>query len=114
MYQRVKEHPGVRTIYAKRLIKEGVIDEAGVNQMLEERIRRYEDALARAKKVAADNKDVVAAEPEVVEIDGSQVVETLISDEVVKHITQQISVVPEGFHLNPKMVSQLARRAKMG
>ena len=30
MYQRVKEHPGVRTIYAKRLIKEGVIDEAGV------------------------------------------------------------------------------------
>src|SRR5258706_3764057 len=25
-----------------------------------------------------------------------------------------ISVVPEGFNLNPKMVSQLARRAKMG
>jgi 2-oxoglutarate dehydrogenase E1 component len=114
MYQRVREHPGVRTIYAKRLIKEGVIDEAGVNQMLEERIRRYEDALARAKKIAADNKDVIAVEPEVVEIDGSQVVETLISDVVVKRITQQISVVPEGFHLNPKMVSQLARRAKMG
>ena len=114
MYQRVKEHPGVRTIYAKRLIKEGVIDEAGVNQMLEERIRRYEDALARAKKVAAENKDVIAAEPEVAEIDGSQVVETLVSDEVVKRIAQQISVVPEGFHLNPKMVSQLARRAKMG
>ncbi|MGZ5482399.1 MAG: thiamine pyrophosphate-dependent enzyme, partial [Pyrinomonadaceae bacterium] len=114
MYQRVKEHPGVRTIYAKRLIKEGVIDEAGVKQMLEERIHRYEDALARAKKVAAENKDVVAAEPQVVEIDGSQVVETLVSDDVVKRITQQISVVPEGFHLNPKMVSQLARRAKMG
>jgi multifunctional 2-oxoglutarate metabolism enzyme len=114
MYSRVKEHPGVRTIYAKRLMKEGVIDEAGVNQMLEERIRRYEDALARAKKVAAENKGVVGAEPEVVEIDGSQVVETLISDDVVKRITQQTSVVPEGFHLNPKMVSQLARRAKMG
>ncbi len=114
MYQRVKEHPGVRTIYAKRLIKEGVIDEAGVNQMLEERVSRFEDALARAKKVAADNKDVIVAEPEVAEIDGSQVVETLVSDDVVKRITQQISVVPDGFHLNPKMVSQLARRAKMG
>ncbi|MFZ0749243.1 MAG: multifunctional oxoglutarate decarboxylase/oxoglutarate dehydrogenase thiamine pyrophosphate-binding subunit/dihydrolipoyllysine-residue succinyltransferase subunit, partial [Pyrinomonadaceae bacterium] len=114
MYQRVKEHPGVRTIYAKRLIKEGVIDEAGVKQMLEERISRYEDALARAKKVAADNKGAIAVELEVAEIDGSQVVETLISDDVVKRITQQISVVPEGFHLNPKMVSQLARRAKMG
>ncbi|HEX6188503.1 MAG TPA: multifunctional oxoglutarate decarboxylase/oxoglutarate dehydrogenase thiamine pyrophosphate-binding subunit/dihydrolipoyllysine-residue succinyltransferase subunit, partial [Pyrinomonadaceae bacterium] len=82
MYQRVKEHPGVRTIYAKRLVREGVIDEAGVNQMLEERIHRYEDALARAKKVAAENKDVIAAEPEVVEIDGSQVVETLVSDDL--------------------------------
>ncbi|HEX6186665.1 MAG TPA: multifunctional oxoglutarate decarboxylase/oxoglutarate dehydrogenase thiamine pyrophosphate-binding subunit/dihydrolipoyllysine-residue succinyltransferase subunit, partial [Pyrinomonadaceae bacterium] len=114
MYQRVKEHPGVRTIYAKRLIREGVIDEAGVSQMLEERINRYEDALARAKKVAAENKDLIAAEPEAVEIDGSQVVETLVSDDVVKRIAQQISVVPEEFNLNPKMVSQLARRAKMG
>ena len=114
MYSRVKEHPGVRTIYAKRLMKEGVIDEAGVKEMLEERTRRYEDALANAKKVAAENKGVVATDPEVNEIDGSDVVETAVSSEIVKRITQQISVVPEGFHLNPKMVSQLARRAKMG
>ena len=32
----------------------------------------------------------------------------------MNQIAQQISVVPEGFNLNPKMVSQLARRAKMG
>src|SRR5204863_8460625 len=50
MYQRVREHPGVRTVYAKRLIKEGVVDEPGVKQLIEERIGRYEDALARAKK----------------------------------------------------------------
>src|SRR5204863_878509 len=37
-----------------------------------------------------------------------------ISADVIKAIAHQISVVPEGFHLNPKMVSQLARRAKMG
>ena len=49
MYARVKAHPGVRTIYAQRLIKEGVIDEAELNEMIEERSRRYEDALARAK-----------------------------------------------------------------
>jgi 2-oxoglutarate dehydrogenase E1 component len=114
MYQRVKEHPGVRAVYAKRLIKEGVLDEAGVNQLIEERIRRYEDALARAKKVAAEAKASFTPEPEVVEIDGSQVVETHVTADIVKQIAQQMSVVPEGFHLNPKMVSQLARRAKMG
>jgi multifunctional 2-oxoglutarate metabolism enzyme len=114
MYQRVKEHPGVRTVYAKRLIKEGVIDEAGVKQLIEERIGRYEDALARAKKVAAEAKASVTPEPEVIELDGSVVIETPVSPDMVKQIAHQISVVPEGFNLNPKMVSQLARRAKMG
>src|SRR2546421_8819747 len=115
MYQRVKAHPGVRTIYAQRLMKEGVLDEAGVNELIAERIRRYEDALARAKKVAAEQKSAgMTAESEIAEIDGSKVVETPVSNELIHQITGQISVVPEGFNLNPKMVSQLARRAKMG
>jgi multifunctional 2-oxoglutarate metabolism enzyme len=114
MYQRVKEHPGVRAIYAKQLIREGVIDEAGVNQLIEERIRRFEDALARAKEIAAAQKGVESAPPAVVELDGSDVVETGVEEDVIKNIARQISVVPEGFNLNPKMVSQLARRAKMG
>jgi 2-oxoglutarate dehydrogenase E1 component len=115
MYQRVKEHPGVRTLYGRRLVQEGVIDEAGVNQLIEERVRRYDDAQARAKKVAAEQKSAPPIEPPAInEVDGSDVIETGISRELIDRITQQISVVPEGFHLNPKMVSQLARRAKMG
>ncbi len=140
MYQRVKAHPGVRTLYAKRLVREGVIDEAGVTQLIEERVRRYEDALARAKEIAATQKSAEtqasheggtgvppvthaqdaratikpAHKPQVVELDGSEVVETAVDADVIKNITRQISVVPEGFNLNPKMVSQLARRAKMG
>jgi 2-oxoglutarate decarboxylase len=131
MYNRVKAHPGVRTLYAKRLVREGVIDEAGVNQLIEERIRRYEDALARAKEIAATQKGgtgvppVTHAQdaratikptvvPQIVELDGSDIVDTGVAADVVKSIARQISVVPEGFNLNPKMVSQLARRAKMG
>jgi len=114
MYQRVKAHPGVRTLYAKRLVKDGVIDEAGVNQLIEERIRRYEDALARAKEIAATQKSAETHKPPVVELDGSDVIETGVEVDLVQRITRQISVVPEGFNLNPKMVSQLARRAKMG
>jgi 2-oxoglutarate dehydrogenase E1 component len=114
MYQRVKAHPGVRTLYAKRLVRDGVIDEAGVNQMIEERVNRYEDALARAKKVAASQKSADKHKPPVVELDGSELVDTSVNAAIVKDIAARISVVPEGFHLNPKMVSQLARRAKMG
>ncbi len=114
MYQRVKEHPGVRTIYAQRLIKEGVLDTAAVDQLIGERISRYEDAQGRAKKVAAEQKSVEIVETIVAEIDGSEVVSTSTGAASIKEIAQQISMLPEGFHLNPKMVSQLARRAKMG
>lgn len=114
MYQRVKAHTGVRTLYAKRLVREGVIDEAGVNQLIEERIRRYEDALAHAKEIAAKQKSAETVGPQITELDGSEVIDTGVAADVVKNIARQISVVPEGFNLNPKMVSQLARRAKMG
>jgi 2-oxoglutarate decarboxylase len=113
MYQRVKAHPGVRTIYSERLIKEGVITEAELGELIAERVRRYEDALARAKEVAS-RKDPTLVEPPLEELDGSTVVETPVSAETIRTIAQKIAIVPEGFNVNPKMVGQLARRAKMG
>jgi 2-oxoglutarate dehydrogenase E1 component len=114
MYARVKAHPGVRTIYSQKLIREGVIDEAGVNQMIEERVQRYEDSLARAKEIVANKPPIKELPPPAQEEDGSNVEETGVRREVISQITRKISLVPEGFNINPKMVGQLARRARMG
>jgi 2-oxoglutarate dehydrogenase E1 component len=112
MYARVKAHPGVRTVYAKRLIKEGVVTEEEVNNLIAERVRRYEEALANAKRKVAEEPAQPYARVE--EIDGSEVIPTGVSAETIRSIAHKIAVVPEGFHVNPKMVGQLARRAKMG
>ena len=113
MYTRVKAHPGVRTIYSNKLIKEGVIDEAELNGMIEERIKRYEAALARAKQAVAEKEPPKAATP-LTELDGSEIVETGVPAETIAAIAQKIAVIPHDFNINPKMVGQLARRAKMG
>jgi 2-oxoglutarate dehydrogenase E1 component len=113
MYARVKAHPGVRTIYSRRLVKEGALTETEVEQLIAERVRRYEDALARAKEIVSQQNPLQATEP-VEEIDGSEVIDTSIDPDVIKKISNAISVVPDGFNVNPKMVGQLARRAKMG
>src|SRR5256714_2013510 len=113
MYARVKAHPGVRTIYSQRLIKEGVITDTELHELIAERVKRYEDALSRAKKVAP-KKDAAPKIVLVEELDGSAVVETGVSSDLIKTIAEKIAVVPEGFNINPKMVGQLARRAKMG
>src|SRR5207237_6732955 len=107
MYQRVKEHPGVRAKYAKQVIREGAIDEAGVNQLIEERIRRYEDALARAKEIAATQKSAETLASALEELDGSNIVNTAIEPDVIKLIAQRISLVSEWFNLYQKMVIQL-------
>src|SRR5258708_35764634 len=72
MYQRVREHPGVRAKYAQQLIREGVIDEAGVNGLIDQRIRRYEDALSRAKEISVSAKPAEEPAAAVVELDGSE------------------------------------------
>ena len=113
MYQRVKAHPGVRTVYSRRLIKEGVITETELNELIAERVRRYEDALARAKQVVA-KQDRVASIIVTEELDGSEIVETAVAADVINTIAEKIAVVPQDFNVNPKMVGQLARRAKMG
>lgn len=113
MYQRVKAHPGVRTIYSRRLIKEGIITEVELEALIAERIGRYEGALARAKEVVA-KQNRTATVTVIEDRDGSEIVETAVSAEVIKTIGEKIAVVPQDFHVNPKMVGQLARRAKMG
>jgi 2-oxoglutarate dehydrogenase E1 component len=112
MYARVKAHPGVRTVYAKRLTKEGVVTEEEVNNLIEERVRRYEEALANAKRKVAEEPP--QTQPRAEEIDGSEIVPTGVNSETIKNIAHKIALVPEGFNVNPKMVGQLARRAKMG
>ena len=113
MYARVKAHPGVREVYARRLIKEGVITESELKTLIDERVRRYEDALGRAKEIVSQQKPIQPS-PAVEEMDGSSIIDTRVDAEVIRNIARKIAVVPDGFNINPKMVGQLARRAKMG
>lgn len=114
MYQRVKEHPGVRELYTRQLLREGIVTQEEVQQMIDERWRRYENALLGAKEIVARVKGVATLPPPAVEEDGSDVLETGVSGGVLAHVAQTMSVIPPGFSLNPKMVSQMSRRAKMG
>jgi 2-oxoglutarate dehydrogenase E1 component len=114
MYQRVKEHPGVREIYSRQLIREGAVTQEEVNQMIDERWRRYENALLGAKEIVARQKSITKLPEPKPEIDGSTIIETGVSREVINEVSRAMSVVPQGFTINPKMVGQMSRRAKMG
>lgn len=114
MYQKVKAHPGVRHVYAQVLIRGGVITEDELTSMTDKVVAKYEAILKTAKEIASEKKKVKELSPPVLDDDGSAVLETAISKEVLERVTEKISIIPDGFNINPKMVGQLGRRSKMG
>ena len=114
MYARVKAHPGTRHLYAQQLIREEIITDEDLKAMTDSVVEKYEGILARAKQIAAEKPAKAKLSPPIEDEDGSNILETPISEETLKTVSEKISLVPEGFQINPKMVGQLARRAKMG
>lgn len=114
MYARVKAHPGTRHLYAQRLVRDGVISEDDLEKMTSHVVEKYERILARAKQIAAEKPAKAELPAPSAEEDGSTVFPTGVARETLAAIADKISLVPDGFNINPKMVGQLARRAKMG
>jgi len=114
MYARVKAHPGTRHLYAEQLTREGVITKEDLDAMTNQVVEKYERVLARAKEIAVKKPARAELAPAIVDEDGSEVLKTGVSAEILKTVSEKISLVPDAFHINPKMVGQLAKRAKMG
>ena len=114
MYARVKAHPGVRHLYAEQLMREKTITQADLDSMTAGVVQIYEQILERARELVKAKPHKAEMKPAATDEDGSRIVPTPTTPETVKRIADKISLVPDGFHINPKMVSQLGRRAKMG
>ena len=111
MYKRIQEHPGVRTVYARQLVSEGVLTEEEVERLEAEQKDFYERALAAAKQAGRPPTAEPAEHPgESGEVPHT---ETGVPRERLASIGRLMTTVPAGFNLNPKMVQQLARRARM-
>ena len=113
MYARVKAHPGTQELYAQQLIREGVITQGEHAAMTQKVNDRFETVLAAAKEIAAGKKSRTEVPPAPAEDDGSTIVPTGVSQDLLKRVADKITLVPETFHINSKMVGQLGRRAKM-
>jgi 2-oxoglutarate dehydrogenase E1 component len=113
MYRRVDEHPGPQTVYARRLVREGVLTEADVEALLADRNNRYEDALARSKAIVERVGKTPVVPTPIIDSDELPVVETGIGRDAVQSIAEALTRVPSQFSLNPKVLTLLARRNKM-
>ena len=107
MYERIKNHPTVREIFARRLVERGILSENDVNQLLEQAQQRIASARERAERAG---ERPPAPEPAAGEAANAKPVDTRISADLARSLNDELLQTPAGFTVHPKLVRQIQRR----
>lgn len=108
LYDRISDHPTVRTRWARRLVDEGVVSEdevAAIDDRVATRLREAQDAVKNETggDAGSDDEgstgDTERLEPE-----------TRVPFEVLTRVNDASIAVPDGFTVHPKLQRQLKRR----
>ena len=109
MYERIKNHPTVREIFARRLIERGIISEDDATRLVEDAQRRIEGAHAAVK--GAQQRQP-AVEPGKNGASDAAPMDTRVPAEALRKLNDQLLAVPDGFTVHPKLARQLERRRR--
>lgn len=114
LYEKIKTHPSVLSIYSKQLIEDGVLKEDEFDEMKNEFNHKldevYKRVEKRAEKFKAENplavsKDRVAFQ--------KRRIQTSIDEETLDQIIDKITTLPEHFNGHPKLMKFLEKRREL-
>ncbi|GEB36821.1 2-oxoglutarate dehydrogenase subunit E1 [Gluconacetobacter liquefaciens] len=117
MYKAIAARPTVRTLYADRLAREGVVSEADATAQWDAFHNKLEEAYQAAQTYKPNKADWLEGAwtglkpPPVGKVDAEPA--TGISVEALRKIGAAISTAPADFNVNPKIVRQLKAKATM-
>ncbi|MGH2542921.1 MAG: thiamine pyrophosphate-dependent enzyme, partial [Ardenticatenaceae bacterium] len=109
MYGFIQEHPTARKIWADQLVSEGVITEEEVETVLHEATA----GLRRAMEPLSGSQPVELLEALMKPRDylpEERRTNTAVPRETILNLNEELSALPEGFALNPKLERPLERR----
>lgn len=118
MYEKIKKHPTLRSIYGEQLMDEGVIDKAYFDSVYQEKIDNLQKLLEESRNEKIESgfhtlaglwKDMRRATPE----DFTTPVNTSTSQGNIERIGKAISEVPDGFSAHPKLKKLFESRKNM-
>jgi 2-oxoglutarate dehydrogenase E1 component len=109
MAQQIEAHPTVRELYARALVQEGVVSEEEVQQLVADTEARLREAHERLRETIG--KPAPEQEGRIPAGSGADVV-TVVDEERLRALTEELLHVPEGFNVHPKLAKQLTRRAE--
>jgi 2-oxoglutarate dehydrogenase E1 component len=108
MSRTIKEHTPASQLYARRLIEEGLVDEAWAGEMAANQERRLR--AAHDKATGHDERGSTAERGNGGAKAPAKPLRTAVSAERLISLNEQLLSVPSGFKVHPKLAPQLERR----
>jgi 2-oxoglutarate dehydrogenase E1 component len=105
MYAAIKTHPPISAVYGKRLIAEGVVDQAWIDRQTSDYVAHLEQEFEAAVSYLPDKADWFGGrwaglsrpdEP----VLGRRNTATAVADEEVRYLAEILTRVPDGFHIH--------------
>ncbi|MGA7988047.1 MAG: multifunctional oxoglutarate decarboxylase/oxoglutarate dehydrogenase thiamine pyrophosphate-binding subunit/dihydrolipoyllysine-residue succinyltransferase subunit, partial [Candidatus Dormiibacterota bacterium] len=109
MYQKIRQHPTVRELFAARLVGEELIRPEEVEALAKAAYSRVADAHKRVKEHLAAELDDRTHE-QVVEEPDDPMQRTAVSHRLLTALNEQLLTFPKHFTPNAKLIHQLERR----
>jgi len=105
MYAAIKKHPPISEIYGKRLLEEGVVDQAWIDKTTADYIAHLEEEFQAAASYLPNKADwfegrwAGLARPDEPVL-GRRNIQTAISEGELRDLGKVLTTVPEGFHIH--------------
>jgi 2-oxoglutarate dehydrogenase E1 component len=109
MYQKIRQHPTVREIFAARLVTEGIIRPDEAEAEAKDAYARVAEAHKRVKENLAAELDDLTHE-QVVEEPDDPMLRTAVSGRQLAALNEQLLTFPKHFTPNTKLIRQMERR----
>jgi 2-oxoglutarate dehydrogenase E1 component len=107
MYDKIKNHPPVRKIYAQKLIGEGLVTEEEAEALAAECYQELAEAHAELREAMTQGPDTGEFE---IDTGPSKEPKTAVPAETLRSLNEQLLRVPSGFSVHRKLKPQLERR----
>jgi 2-oxoglutarate dehydrogenase E1 component len=116
LYQKIKDHPTVASIYGKRLLDEGVLSRDDVDEIREQRRGDLQHFYGKQKAMEERGERIQPAVDEAVRIYqpsyAFEDVHTAVPRKELEAVARALTRFPDSFNLNPKIRRQLETKLK--
>jgi 2-oxoglutarate dehydrogenase E1 component len=114
LYQKIRNHPSVRQIYAGRLLREGLLQEQEIDQIQKKEIAKLDAAFEEMQKKIERFVPVEMSAFRPGEMENtSMLTPTGVSKDLLTQITLALTTLPGDFHIHRKLVDFVGRRRRM-